>query len=369
MSDLYATVRAAAAEAAGISVKATLSTLSGSRHLLPPTYADAPHKHNMTEPDAHGVATWVSIDSAASFANRIEEQLRRADFGLDPLRLQVAGKTLSTLQIPHRAYDAILRDSLLDGKRFRQTAIGREVIAASPADASALLRYDPAVLLLGGWDSTQTGRRTGSGSKWPACVSVEIFGRNALLVQRAGNRMDPLDIEGSTQGIVEEADGTWRLALEHDAKIPAKDNKTKDTFPRRVKPSEINHGNALSLDPKGVLVEDITLSGVLSLSRLRRYHFGGNGEKDLAARTALALMGIYGIAAVIEDGLDLRRDCELVADSVVWAIRRTGSSEPLALTVADSRQALQRALADIDIASPVLFTADNNLEQLVARSR
>jgi len=83
----------------------------------------------------------------------------------------------------------------------------------------------------------------------------------------------------------------------------------------------------------------------------------------------LALLGLYGIAAVIEDGLDLRRDCELVADSVVWAIRGTGSSEPLAVTVAEARQALKRALTDVDLASPVFFTADNNLEQLVARSR
>jgi CRISPR-associated protein Csb1 len=131
MPDLYTTVRAAVAEAAGISVNATLTTLAGSRHVLPPTYADAPHKHNMTEPDAHGVATWVSIDSAASFANRIEDQLKRADFGLDPIRVQVAGRTLSTLQMPHRAYDAILRDSSLNGESFRRTAIGQAIIAAS----------------------------------------------------------------------------------------------------------------------------------------------------------------------------------------------------------------------------------------------
>jgi hypothetical protein len=78
MSDLYNTIRAAVVDAAGISVNATLEAISGSRHVLPPTYADAPHKHNMTEPDADGVAAWVSIDSAASFANRIEEKLKRA---------------------------------------------------------------------------------------------------------------------------------------------------------------------------------------------------------------------------------------------------------------------------------------------------
>ena len=71
----------------------------------------------------------------------------------------------------------------------------------------------------------------------------------------------------------------------------------------------------------------------------------------------------------IEDGLDLRRDCELVADSIAWAIRKSGSSEPLAVTVTEARQALEHALADVDLASPVVFMADNNLEQLVARSR
>jgi hypothetical protein len=76
----------------------------------------------------------------------------------------------------------------------------------------------------------------------------------------------------------------------------------------------------------------------------------------VAARTALALMGIYGIAAVIDDGLDLRRDCELVADSVAWAIRGTVvAASPWQVTVADARQALERALADIDLAEPVLF--------------
>ena len=357
MPDLFTTVRAAVAEAAGISVNATLAALAGSRHVLPPTYADAPHKHNMTEPDAHGVAAWVSIDSAASFANRMEDQLKRADFGLDPLRVHVAGRTLSTLQIPHRVYDAILRDSSLNGESFRNTAIGQAVIAACPADASALLRYDPAVLLFGGWDSTGLHGNKGQERKWPAAVSVEIYGTHATPIHRAGGRLDPLGITLDAGRVIREG-ASYRLVPEGE-KAP----------PGAERPSEINHGNiAPTISPKGVLVEEIKLSGALSLSRLCRYRFGGDENQDVAARTALALMGIYGIAAVIEDGLDLRRDCELIADSVAWAVRGTGSSEPLAVTVTEARQALKRALADIDIASPVLFTADSNLEQLVARS-
>lgn len=372
MTDLYSIVRQAVIDASGISVNARLSALDGGSLVLPPTYADAPHRHNMTEPGVDHVAAWVSIDSPASFANRVEEKLVRAGLGLDPLRVQVAGTTLSTMQMPHRAYDAILRDSLLEGELFPKTRIGKAITAASARDASALLQYDPSVLLFGGWDSTRIGKKANDGNKWPAALSVEIYGENAVLVKRAGNRVDPLRIEGDGQNLVEEADGSWRLAeTEKDEELPAKGKATRNVFPRRVKPSELNHGNALSLEPKGVLVERILLSGALSLTRLRRYAFGGNGESDVDARTLLALMGVYGIAATIEDGLDLRRDCELVADEVTWKIRRTGAPEgqTLAVSVAEAREALSKSLTQVRIADPVLLTAGKNLEQLIARSR
>lgn len=274
-----------------------------------------------------------------------------------PLRVQVAGRSLSTLQLPHRAYDAILRDSSLAGQSFRKTDVGRAIIAASPADASALLRHDPAVLLFGGWDSTGLHGSSGNERRWPAAVSVEIYGSNALPIQRAGGRIDPLGITLDAGPVISDGD-SYRLVGEGEK--PPKG---------ALRPSEINHGNiAPSLATKGVLVEDIRLAGALSLSRLRRYHFGGDAGHDVAARTALALMGLYGIAAVIDDGLDLRRDCELVAETISWAIRGSGRAEPLQVSLADARDALRRALADIPLAEPLLFKADDNLEQLVARS-
>ena len=276
------------------------------------------------------------------------------------------------MQMPHRAYDAILRDSLLEGDLFPKTEIGKAITAASARDASALLQYDPSVLLFGGWDSTRIGKKANDGNKWPAALSVEIYGENATLVQRAGNRVDPLRIEGDGQNLVEEADGSWRLVeTKEDEALPAKSKATRHIFPRRVKPSELNHGNALSLEPKGALVERIRLSGALSLTRLRRYAFGGDSESDVDARTLLALMGLYGVAAAIEDGLDLRCDCELVADTVSWKIRRTGmpDGQALEVSVSEAREALSQALAKVRIADPVILTAGKNLEQLVARSR
>lgn len=358
MTDLYAIIRNAVVEAAGISVNATLSALAGTRHVLPPTYADAPHRHNMTAPDDTGRAAWVSLDGPASFANRVEDQLRRAELGLDPLRIEVAGRTLSTLQLPHRAFDAILRDALLDGVTFRKTPIGQAIVRATPDAASALLKYDPAMLLLGGWDSTGLGDNKGQECKWPALLSVEIFATNALPVGRAGGRIDPLGITLDAGPVIREGD-SYRLAPEGE-KPPA----------GAVRPSEINHGNiAPTISPKGVLVDEIQLAGALSLSRLRRYRFGGTPEQDIAARTAIALMGIFGVAAVIADGLDLRRDCELVADRVDWSIRATGRRDPIAVDAQGALTALKQALAHIPLAAPVHFTAGPNLEQLVARSR
>ncbi|MCG6860304.1 MAG: hypothetical protein LJE70_03335 [Chromatiaceae bacterium] len=66
MTDLYTIVRDAVDSAAGISINGALVAIDGSKQVLPPTYADAPHVHNMTEPDEHGIAAWVSIDSSAS---------------------------------------------------------------------------------------------------------------------------------------------------------------------------------------------------------------------------------------------------------------------------------------------------------------
>lgn len=359
MSDLYDTLDNAISNAAGLAINANLSALDGSQHVLPPTYADAPHKHNMTEPDANGVSAWVSIDSAASFANRVEEQLVRRDPFLAPLQVYVEQdkRSLSTLQMPHRAYDAILRDSLLDGVLFRKTEIGRAVIGASTDDASGLLKYDPAVLLLGGWDSTGFGENKGRERKWPAALSVEITGRNARMIQRAGGRLDPLGITLSAGPVIRDGDSY--------SVVPEGEKAPKDA----ERPSEINHGNiAPTLTPKGVLVESISLSGALSFSRLRRYRFGSD-EENHAARLFLACMGVYGVAAVLEDGLDLRRDCELVADEITWTLRVTGKSEPIGVTVDTASEALQRARKAVPLAEPITLTAGANLEQLVARSR
>ncbi len=377
MSTLFSVVRdAVATNVAAIRVSATLVSAAGGEKILPPTYVAAksgdPAVHNITPPGPDGASAWVSVDSPGSFANRVERALVALDLGLDPLRVTVAGRTVSTMQVPHRAFDAVLRDSTLDGTPFRKSDVGKAVIAATAGNAGALLRYDPSVLLFGGWDSTELGMAGGVGNKWPAALSVEISATDVVPIFRGGNRIDPLGIEGTDASLIEEADGTLRTATDEAIaelkarKTKADNPKTKSEYPKLVKPSEVNHGNVPSLISKGVLVRGaITLHGVISLTRLRRYQFDGVDALD--ARTLLALMGVYGIAAVLEDGLDLRRDCELVPEAVTWELVGLGRRDTVAVDVQNAREALAAARARIDLAAPIGLQASPVLEHLVTR--
>ncbi len=334
---LYETIRNAVTDATAIRVQARLGTISGSRHVLPPTYAGKeskdPPTHNLASDQGSGVHPWVGIDAAASFANRIEQRWRAAGLGLDPLRVRsVQGEiTLSTLQLPHRCFDAILRDSELSGTRFRETAIGRTLIDATPADASALLRFDPAVLLLGGWDSTSLrGNERARGQKWPAVVVVEISGTNAIPLWRPGGRIDPLGIVRDGNGVIVTGTRSGKSVTVDDV-----DYRTEgDAGDGEVSadPSHINHGNIPpTLKSKGVLVDAIQLHGSVSLARLRRYRFGGDEARDQAVRALLALLGLYGIHEEMRLGLDLRRDCELVVETADWSLlrpRRSTAARP-----------------------------------------
>ena len=99
------------------------------------------------------------IDSVQSQANRLEEALLGAaaegaidlpfvavDFqgaGLEPL------EQVTSLDAPHRVYDAIIRDSLLDGAPFMKSGPGKRPATATPADATALPELSPTALVFG----------------------------------------------------------------------------------------------------------------------------------------------------------------------------------------------------------------------------
>ena len=79
---------------------------------------------------------------------------------------------MTSLEAPHRVYDAILRDSLLDGVPFMRSDEGQRLAAATPADATALLEISPTALVFGAWHSQ--GEGGGFGAKFPRTIVSEI---------------------------------------------------------------------------------------------------------------------------------------------------------------------------------------------------
>lgn len=171
---------------------------------------------------------------------------------------------------------------------------------------------------------------------------------------------------------MEEADGTLRQATPDELRPPAEgglpraNDKSKD-YPRLVKASKANHGNTLSLTAKGVLVHgDIQLNATLSLSRLRRYNFG---DETAEGRLLLALMGLYGVLAVLHDGLDLRSGCDLAVAHYQVDLVGLGTREPLQLALSEIAAALQAQVKRVALHPPVLFTPSKGLLDIRAASR
>ena len=372
---LYDQIAEAASNASVISLRAKLIAASArpedTRQLVfPSTYAGVGHLCSPVRED--GTHEYVLIDSTQSWANRLEEIADDPALGLPRVEVDVGGRVLSACQLPHRVYDAILRDSTLNGVDYRDSDLGRSLVSAGPADATGLLRHAPTVLLFGGWDSF-AGLKTGA-AKWPAALSGQIIGFDALLAKKGGVRVDPLGItlDGFHGFKAAKASAFW-TPDEADA---ARDDKGK---PIVVKPSEVGHGNILAENvERGTWVSGIELRASLSLTRLRRYHFPVNGavsdEADYAARALLASLAVLLVAERLSRGLDLRSGCELDVQHVQWWIRQgMGAENALAVSLPVAREAFaaaRRVAADrgLAFAANMRLMASPKLLALVAAS-
>jgi len=152
---------------------------------------------------------------------------------------------ITSLDAPHRVYDAILRDSSLDGKPFMKSELGIRLAGAKPTDATALLETSPTALLFGAWHST--GEGGGFGAKFPRTLVSEIIAVDVPVEdgptdartgeveirtagRRTGSRIDPLGVLRRVE-VFKGQDG-WDVVKERAGKGA-----------KQVRPSEINHGN------------------------------------------------------------------------------------------------------------------------------
>lgn len=320
--------------------------------VFPPTFAGAVYAVEQRRVPGHtDPVTCVLLDSVQSQANRMELALQDAadggrirlplvevDFSDDgPTgdveadknagRLIDAVGRMTSLQVPHRLADAILRDSELDGVPFRQSGIGKALNTVSLANATPLFELCPTALIFGMWDST--GPKGGLGPKFERAMVSEIVGIGAekgdLL---RGVRRDPLEVRAAVK-VQKNPDGSWKVA----------DSKAKGA----VAPSEINHSSVpypKRRDQKaddnyyaGTTVEYAEQTTTLSLICLRRLRFPLNGKADLAAdqaaRTVLAVLGLCSAALAFEGGVGLRSRSLLWPDApMTWQLLERPGTPP-----------------------------------------
>ena len=381
------------ADDAALRRKQTLQPVGGKGDkIFPPTYPgegrNAPPRHVYERRMLDGGDVWcVLVDSVQSQANWLEESLLEAigdgvsipyvmvdfsDAGLDGIT------QITSLDAPHRVYDAILRDSERDGVPFMESEIGRRLAKAKAEDATALLEVSPTALLFGAWHST--GEGGGLGAKFARCLISEIIGIGVPVeelvdqrtgeiemrtaARRPGSRIDPLGVLRKVDVYVGE--NGWSTT-EAGAGRKAK----------KVRPSEINHGNiAPSIQPLGVTCAHLEHSFVLSFAALRRLRFGG-GERDAAGRTLLAALGLLALAEQDARGYALRSRCDLVCDgrAPLERVAADGATESIAIDRATARSLYQQAFETAGVAGfnlsaePLRLTPQDKLVEIVRKSQ
>lgn len=379
MSLTYDELRAGVAgDAVGIRARTPFEPLGGpGDKIFPPTYGvpdNADTRYALEErlvTSADGVegtvARSVVLDSVASQANRLElallDAIRRGELAA-PVTCadfrsvsSLAGlDRISDYEAPHRIFDALLRDSYDGEHLFRNGEAGRAITEAQPRNAAGLYHHSPHTLVFGGWDST--GPRGGLGAKYERAITSEIVAVGIALGVKTASRIDPVGIELRAGPLYEAPDGTWTLdesqAVKEGGK--AKFLGAKDSGGPRQReagrPSQANLGNVTpSIERRsgGVTAREIVGTTVLSFIQLRRLHFptrlDGSAldghqrtEAEIAARVALAALGMAAVALAFEEGFDLRSRCVLVAKRPIAfeAVARDGSVTSFDLTGADA---------------------------------
>lgn len=376
--------------------------------VFPPTYEGGKYAtENRVDPQTGELVPCVLLDSVQSQANRMELALLEAHregrvqlplliarFDQQPLLKKF---TVTSLEAPHRAADALFRDSLLDGVIFRKSDKGRILDTADIRNATGLFGLCPTALVFGLWDST--GPRGGLGAKFQRAMVSEIIGYRAEPGVTTSGKVDNINI-------LIEAGTLYRRALDSDdaphwtldeAKSDGKKPLGKDGKPSRANLGGVtpdfsyakdHNGNILREDdgqPRikgGFTISKARQTTVLSLSALRRLRFPleGNAESnpqvDVTARTALAALGLAAATLARGDG-DLRSRCQLFPEQEpAWELLDRPGGEPPRYTLTDD-QALELLNEAVEAAKAaglpwegeIELTPADELVELVRRSQ
>ena len=357
--------------------------------VFPPTYEGGKYAtEERIDPGTGEIRPCVLLDSVQSQANRMELALLEAHragkvalplivthFDLeDPHKYK--NFTVTSLEAPHRAADALFRDSRLNGVMFRKSDKGRLLDTADVRNATGLFRLCPTALVFGLWDST--GPRGGLGAKFQRALVSEIVGYDAVPGVKTASRIDPARITLGAGPLYERKADTnefpdWTL----------NEQEGKGKFKKTGKPSEAVHGNVTpTISDGGFVISKARQTTVLSLAALRRLRFPFDGaadsdhETDVSARTALAALGLAA-GTLARNDADLRSRCQLFAETApTWELLDRPGEPPKAFDL-DQDAALrlladaieEARKADLPWEDRIELTPSEDLVELVRRSQ
>ena len=381
VSDLTAALSGSAAALRSVTI---LQPVGGEGDkVFPATFANGEYAKEKRRDHAAKVdLECVLLDSVASQANRAEESLLEAirggelelpliqvDFTETNKKLRSDLPNLTSLEVPHRLADSILRDSqLADGTRFSKSEYAARWGKSSPWNATAVYELCPTALVFGMWGSPD--KPGGLGAKFERAYVSEIVGIDTTFVEkRSGFRIDPVGAS-SKVAIMPGDSGTFTLA---------KDAKAKGV----LRPSEINHGNIVYESSNGgVRFAHAEQTTVISLGTLRKLRFPLNGKEDQhinnAARTVLAALALCAGVLAAERGASLRSRCHLWPVSTrQWEILERPGQEPRKFSISgeEAIQLLNEAVAAAELAGivwrkeKISLTPTPEFAELVRRSQ
>jgi CRISPR-associated protein Csb1 len=291
--------------------------------VFPATYSGGAYATERRALDGQ-IVDCVLLDSVQSQANRTEEALKLAlergklklplievDFREANAKFRNPLPNLTSLDVPHRLADAILRDSILsDGTRFSKSQYAQRWGRSNLWNATAVFELCPTALVFGMWGSPE--KPGGLGAKFERAFVSEIVAidvvrngiehtdngtRKDLVNVRAGFRIDPLNSSKNVL-VKPNEDGSFQVGA------------------GKIKPSEINHGNILfETANTGIRFRYSEQTTVISLGALRKLRFPLDGSDDPAVndagRTVLAALGLCAGVLASEANTTLRSRCHL----------------------------------------------------------
>jgi CRISPR-associated protein Csb1 len=353
------------ARPAGIEIRQNL-TAAGGLPVQPPSYEGRLEIHPRYLDGEDTPRNVIELDSVGSAANRLEEvllELHRA--GRYPLPVSdttVEPKdgepiAITTLETPHRIFDAWLRLSAAPGGgdgTFEESEHGRELSLAHIGAVDVVLETSAHDLLLGAWDSHRKGPygqlRIGRS------LTSSLIGIDPVEQAQFAARRDPLNL-GEASDLPA---GAERLSRQGLSSIPPQ---------QRVPYREGNGDKRVDAFNGGVAITAARYLGFLSFASLRRLGFARYDAVE--ARTMLAALALYALQLRAAAGWDLRARCALVPDGAMQMtlVGGDGSRESFTLGVEEADGLFREAVERVGVTDrSVHLQAGTRLNGLVDRA-